>query len=648
MDFAELTPLIAARLAKNERVRRTLPEGGRVRIDRQLPFLCVYREPTNRDDAGTQSLVTSEAAYLFASADPAIYEDLAKLCRTIVETLYEHFGAFLLLEIWAKPPAKLPHQESAQPEFTIYTSDKGLLAPTIAELKSSLESIQLQGMPAKVHVQTTWIGAPPNLPPLVENTDHKLVSFARLGLEIKPIYRSATGTIFPLLLQALQQQLGPALRKSIYKFTGTKPERQVPSYLSLGPNTMVKAARLVDQQLCDISQSFDFILQVTPVNAQAAWRRFSESKYERTVRLRYRPLPYHPNLLKRQLFQVPIERVEDVTLAHLFWEKQDELDRQLTALRDVETPAFLYSSLQLYGKPTPELVELAKTLLHTTPASEPRHKRSGDKKTRSRRRYATALEVADAARLEIDYYHQRLAGFAGTVHMSDQIASGLMVAKDQLLIDPNLRIPFSRVLPLLHHEIGTHLVTYYNGRAQPLQQLYAGLAGYEPLQEGLAVLAEYLSGGLSPGRLRQLAARVIAVDARVHDATFIDTFRLLHDKHEIAAKTAFTTTLRAYRGGGLTKDAIYLQGLRDLLGYLSKGHDMEPLYVGKIALEHIPVIQELRLRGIVQPPALLPRFWSDENGARQRLDYCRQLTVLEMLTQHPPNFSSAASTNETT
>lgn len=642
MDFAELIPLIAARLAKNERVRRNLPEAGRVRIDRQLPFLCVYREPTDRDDAGTQNLVTTEAAYLFASADPAIYEDLARLCRTIVETLYEHFGAFLLLEIWSKPPTKQPHQDSMQPEFTIYTSDKGLLAATIDELKSALESIQLQGMPAKVHVQTSWVGAPPNLPPLVESSDHKLNSCARLGLEIKPVYRSATGTIFPLLLQSLQQQLGPALRKSVYKFTGTKPDQQAPSYLSLGPNTMVKAARLVDQQLCDISQSFDFILQVTPVNVQAAWRRFYESKYERTVRLRYRPLPYHPNLLKRQLFQVPIERVEDVTLAHLFWEKQDELDRQLTALRDLETPSFHYSSLQLYGKPTPELVDLAKTLLHATPASEAHHRRTGDKKTRSRRRYATALEVADEARQEIDYYHRRLPGFAGSVHISDQIASGLMVAKDQLLIDPNLRVPFSRVLPLLHHEIGTHLVTYYNGRAQPLQQLYAGLAGYEPLQEGLAVLAEYLSGGLSAGRMRQLAARVIAVDARVKDATFIDTFRLLHDTHEMNGKAAFTTTLRAYRGGGLTKDAIYLQGLRDLLGYLSKGHDMEPLYVGKIALEHIPVIQELRLRGIVQAPALLPRFWSDENGARERLDYCRKLTVLEMLTQHPPNFSSAA------
>ena len=43
---------------------------------------------------------------------------------------------------------------------------------------------------------------------------------------------------------------------------------------------------------------------------------------------------------------------------------------------------------------------------------------------------------------------------------------------------------------LLAHEVGTHIVTYVNGKAQPFRQLYAGLAGYEAFQEGIAVLAE--------------------------------------------------------------------------------------------------------------------------------------------------------------
>ena len=64
---------------------------------------------------------------------------------------------------------------------------------------------------------------------------------------------------------------------------------------------------------------------------------------------------------------------------------------------------------------------------------------------------------------------------------------------------------------LLQHEIGTHVVTHVNGSRQPLRLLGAGLAGYDETQEGLAVFAEYLVGGLTaaaaaptrrPGRCR--------------------------------------------------------------------------------------------------------------------------------------------------
>ncbi len=87
--------------------------------------------------------------------------------------------------------------------------------------------------------------------------------------------------------------------------------------------------------------------------------------------------------------------------------------------------------------------------------------------------------------------------------------AGLMVSGDQLLIGGRTRIPRRRVEALLQHEIGTHLITRYNGHHQPFRQLEVGLAGYDGFQEGLAVLAEYLVGGLSRFRMRVLAARVV-------------------------------------------------------------------------------------------------------------------------------------------
>ena len=40
-----LVKSVCRRLRRNLRVRRTLPGNGRLHIDRQLPFLCVYRRP---------------------------------------------------------------------------------------------------------------------------------------------------------------------------------------------------------------------------------------------------------------------------------------------------------------------------------------------------------------------------------------------------------------------------------------------------------------------------------------------------------------------------------------------------------------------------------------------------------------------------
>jgi uncharacterized protein (TIGR02421 family) len=619
-NFAAITEAVCDRLARNVRVRRNLPGEGRLRFDRQLPFLCVYRRPAGSHDIGTVDLVTSEAAYLFASGEPEFHDDISALCRAISREMREHYGVFLFLEIWADHA--LGARRSGAPAFRIVTPEAESLPSTIDVFTEALQEIELDGAQADVRVQPLLNVAPPGMRPLVDTSNPELAGVFVIGLAVRPVYRqSATSTFYPLVLRALRRQLSMALRKAIYAFTGMANEEGKAPYHSLGPTTLVKATRLVDQQLTEISQSFDFLLQVTPTNSEDAWQQFEEASFRHAPRLHYRPLPYDPRLLKRRLFEAPIERIEDVTLAHLLWEKMDELDRQLTALMNLATPDFLYSSLQLYGGVENSLLELAHEILRTIPhAARP----IADDEC------VTAETVAQAAREEIDLYHGQLPDFHAIVELNNTIASSIMVVHDKLLISETARLRRGRVAPLLHHEIGTHLLTFFNGRQQPLRQLFAGLAGYEALQEGLAVLAEYLVGGLTPSRMRMLAARVVAVRARIDGLPFTEAFRLLHEEHRLAARVAFTTVLRAYRAGGLTKDAIYLRGLRELLEYLAAGHEIEPLYVGKLALEHVPHVQELRRRGIVSAPALLPRFWADA-AVRERLERCRNLSVLQLL-----------------
>ena len=242
---------------------------------------------------------------------------------------------------------------------------------------------------------------------------------------------------------------------------------------------------------------------------------------------------------------------------------------------------------------------------------------------------------AKCAEAEFEFYRQMCREFKAKTQVSSDV-NGLIVSRGKLLINADLSLPSSRVEALLAHEVGTHLLTYYNGRLQPFQQLYSGLAGYEELQEGLAVLAEYLVGGLSRNRMRQLAARVVAVWNLTDGASFVETFRALDNDYGFSKRTAYNITMRVYRGGGLTKDAIYLRGLKAILRYVQKGGDLNPLLIGKMAVEHIPIIKELQYRKVLNPAPLIPRYMQDA-AAMERLERLRgtSSSVVDLVTDAP-------------
>ena len=199
---------------------------------------------------------------------------------------------------------------------------------------------------------------------------------------------------------------------------------------------------------------------------------------------------------------------------------------------------------------------------------------------------------------------------------------------------PTARVAVARLNALLQHEVGTHVVTHVNGAHQPLHVLASGLAGHEETQEGLAVLAEHLVGGLSSSRLRQLAARALAVHLMVTGAGFEDVHRDLVAA-EVPPGQAFSITVRVFRSGGLTKDAVYLRGLRDLVDHLAGGGDLTPLWLGKMPLSAVPLVAELHRRGALRDPVLLPRYL-DDPAAVQRLSRLHQVSSLTALIGDAP------------
>jgi hypothetical protein len=58
---------------------------------------------------------------------------------------------------------------------------------------------------------------------------------------------------------------------------------------------------------------------------------------------------------------------------------------------------------------------------------------------------------------------------------------------------------------------------------------------------------------------------------------------------------------------------------------------LEPLFVGKVASAHLPLIHELRTRGIIKPPELKPRYLESAE-ARQKIERLRGgMKLLELL-----------------
>ena len=365
----------------------------------------------------------------------------------------------------------------------------------------------------------------------------------------------------------------------------------------------------VDGRLTDIERQLNLLLNVTPVNASEAWADFERSDFSIVPTLRLRPLGFEPDLVRRDLYDLEIERVEDPALKSLFAAKRDEIGRQITALEDRDTSRFVYGSLQLYGDVAAPLVADAHALLETIPTQAPSVKS------------VTAGAVAEAARAELERYRAAYPGFPAQVELRDDV-SELMVSFGRLYIPAEASFRADRVEPLMHHEIGTHVVTYQNGARQPLKLLTIGLPGYEETQEGLAVLAEYLTGGLDPRRLRVLAARVVAVSKLLQGADFLEIFETLRAEHHIPVRTAWSIAIRVIVGGGSVKDAIYLRGITRILEALAEGQSLEPLLIGKLSIEHIPLVQELMERGVLQPAWVRPR-WLDVPGAAERLDQAR-------------------------
>ncbi|KQO80091.1 flavohemoglobin expression-modulating QEGLA motif protein [Rhizobium sp. Leaf262] len=601
-------------LKSGKAVRQEIGADGRLHIDRPLPFICLHLTNGTKDLAA-RDIAAAHASYLIASN----VTEAMPILQAVGTEMKKRFGTFVVLDV-----GELEHD-------ILLADDSPFLPHYEVAVSSTLEPATLDAKrvfikaicDAEIRFRTPHITKPAAEADPVRRLEFGGLGFPAISVRFAPIYRQPeSGADYPGLRETMIADLFDAGLRAFSSFAKKTEALSVTSHRALGRKAFVDAVRRADRSIDDIASSFDFLLSVTPINARQTFADFKKSGFEYPPHFLYRPLGVDVEEQKRKLYSVAFDHLEDPVLYHLYREKQQEIDLQLTMLAHLHRRQFTDFSRALYGSVESTLLKLALDVLKRCPPP-------GDTGEIA---MVDCYEVTKNAREMVDAYHSENSGFKARVEIRDDLPPGLMVTGEKLLVSRHTVMERRRLDALLHHEIGVHLLTYFNGSAQGLRLFRTGLSGYEGVQEGLAVMAEHLAGGMTRERLRLIAARVVGCAAMLDGASFVETFRIMTQDHAFEEASAFNMVLRIYRGGGLSKDAIYLRGLNEILDHLRKGGALDPFWMGKISAAHFPVMQELALRGLLHPPGIRPAFLTSAI-ASERLEKIRSgLSIAEMAT----------------
>jgi len=365
----------------------------------------------------------------------------------------------------------------------------------------------------------------------------------------------------------------------------------------------------IDQTLDRLVQKIELLSYINPTNIEEQKLKFFSSKYLEEPVFTYPLVDFNRFTLHKELFALPIEQIEDPVLRQFY---KDIVYGYSALIQCIETigegQKFYFNSLRSFGTPTELDVENAKFILHFDDEENPEYE-------------LPKYSPQEAEVLFRSYSEQY--DFSYEISYSDKMSAIAMVLNNVKTLVLNLHHTYSEneIGILTNHEIGVHMVTTMNGRLHPLKIFSHGFPNNEETQEGLAVFAEYMSGNLTIKRLKKIAFRVIAVDSLSKGYNFSQTFRLLHNHYDLDRETAFGITLRVHRGGGFTKDYLYLSGLKKIKAYYDKTGDLSLLLTGKTTLAYEKIIRYLIDQGYAVAPRHLTDSFVENNNKNQRVAF---------------------------
>ncbi len=364
----------------------------------------------------------------------------------------------------------------------------------------------------------------------------------------------------------------------------------------------------LDSQLNELVKKIELLDYINPINIEKEKRNFFSSKYNVNPKFRYRRIDFDAHKLQQQLFSQDIDSLKNEATHSLYREVIYDYSSLIQCIETIgKGSKFYYNSLKSFGTPTEKDVENARFILHFEDEID--------------EELFPVFNAEEAA----NYFKEftKRYDFGLRMKFSNKISAAAMVQNNTqtLFLKKNHRYSANQLKVLANHEIGVHLVTTYNGLSQTLKIFHNGFPQNLETQEGLAVFSEYMSGCLTLYRLKELSYRVLAADSLRKGFDFCATFDLLHNQYKLNREEAYTISLRAHRGGGFTKDYLYLTGLKKIYGLYQKGKSLDNLLTGKVSIPYMPLIADWQKEGLARSIHYRNMAFDQNDNRNPKIDF---------------------------
>jgi uncharacterized protein (TIGR02421 family) len=521
------------------------------------------------------------------------HENYYKVTHALIEKLEDLFGASLVYDVHS-----YNHQrwDRDVPVFNIGVEkiDTKKYAKYINNWKEELEQIELTGITVKAELNDVFYGRGYNLEYITKNFNNTLV----LATEISKIYcDEKTGEIYPQVIKNIQARFKKAILNNANLYVNDLTNWKYNDKNMLLDNSITKTIQKIDNHLYRLLKSFEMLTYINPINVNSEKARFFKSKFTVNPNFKYKPIKINPYELTKSLHSIDTTQIEDITIRHLYESVITGCIDKINLLSSIGTDKFLYNSLRYFGRPNKVDIRNAEYILLLPEIKEEniRVQRFGVDK---------AKEIFEEA---FENY-----GFKGKIKVDKKSLSTVMVINSTKTVVLKDGATFSQneLQYLAEHEIGVHMVTTMNATNNKLKIFSVGLPINTRTGEGMAVLSEYLSGNFTMNRLRELALRVVAVDLMCNGSDFKECFNSLVQDYKIEHNRAYNLVTRVYRGGGFTKDYLYLNGFSQLFKFWQDGNDLTPLLVGKTSIGFYNTIVEMIDRNLIEKPQFITKSFA--------------------------------------